>query len=507
METSAPIPQVPGVNPQAAIEAGNRQREINQATTIERDNALRDKTIVDMNAQHALITIDGAVYILSEVRDRNGRPSFELSRTEDLRKLYENRPKVPVPGADGKIKHVHPFDYWMTHKARREYRGLGFFATRPAPAGYYNIWKGLAVQPVPGDWSLLRKHIWEVICSCNLDLFQWVLAWLADGVRRPGETGHTILVMKGKEGIGKNKLVDWYGKIFGRHYLALTSTGQLTGRFNQHLAEAVLVFANEAVWAGDKSALGALKAMATDSERFIEPKRVNGYMIDNAVRIVMASNEDWVVPAGENARRFAVLEVSDAHREDFAYFAAIDAQMQAGGLQAMLHELLTMDISTVQLRKAPYTRALLEQKERTLDGVDRFVLDFIRSAGSGLVVGRPTNWETTEAVIPSDAVHKLYLETMTASEGRSRKSLETEFGMQLRKLVPGVVRVQRSRVWCLKFPPLPECRQQIADYMRSPVVDLFFPLTMTDKAGNVSLEQFTAAGWTPELLIEHGYAR
>ena len=47
---------------------------------------------------------------------------------------------------------------------------------------------------------------------------------------------------------------------------------QVVGRFNSHMKEALLVFANEAVWGGDKVAEGTLKAMITDRETAIEFK-------------------------------------------------------------------------------------------------------------------------------------------------------------------------------------------------------------------------------------------
>jgi hypothetical protein len=428
-----------------------------------------------MNTMHAVINIDGKAYILTETTDGDGRETFELSRKEDMMTIYENRPRVTVQQADGSSKKVHPFKYWLSAGMRREFKGVGFFATKKPRPDFYNVWRGLAVKPRPGDWSLLRNHIWNVICSRDPALFKWVMAWLADGVRRPGETAHTVLVLVGKEGTGKNKLIDWYGKIFGRHYLMLTAAGQLTGRFNQHLAEAVLVFANEAVWAGDKSALGALKSMATDSQRFIEGKGVNGYMLNSAVRIVMASNEQWVVPAGDNARRFAVLEVSEEHMRDYAYFAAIDAQMEAGGLEAMLHELQTIPIDDVQLREPPYTRALLEQKEHTLAGIERFVLDFLRSGGEGLPIA-VLNWETQPVEISAAMLHALYVDQMNRSEGRTRRSLETEFGMRLRKMITSAVTIKRApgaggRV--IRVPALPGCRAEMAEFMHAPVADLF----------------------------------
>src|SRR5947209_4958826 len=76
----------------------------------------------------------------------------------------------------------------------------------------------------------------------------------------------------------------------------------------------------------------------------------------------MASNESWVIPAGLEARRFFVLEVDNACRDAHGYFAAIRKQLENGGYEAMLHDLLNYDLSNFNVRSVPKTEALQEQK-------------------------------------------------------------------------------------------------------------------------------------------------
>ena len=73
------------------------------------------------------------------------------------------------------------------------------------------------------------------------------------------------------------------------------------------------------------------------------------------------ATKDWVVPAGLEERRFLVLDVSDRHMQDYPYFKAIGQQMDNGGREAMLHDLLARDIKDVNLSIYPRTPALLDQ--------------------------------------------------------------------------------------------------------------------------------------------------
>jgi hypothetical protein len=88
---------------------------------------------------------------------------------------------------------------------------------------------------------------------------------------------------------------------------------------------------------------------------------------------VMASNSDWVVPAGADARRFFVLDVADTQMQNTEYFAAIKRQMENGGHEALLWELLHRDISTFEVRSVPQTAALAQQKQFSRRGVDQLI--------------------------------------------------------------------------------------------------------------------------------------
>ena len=90
----------------------------------------------------------------------------------------------------------------MSWIERRQYAaGYGFFPDGRAPAGCYNTWKGLTVTPRKGDWSRLKRHIWENVCQRNPEYFRWVIGWLAQMFQHPEIKPGTHLVLIGKEGV------------------------------------------------------------------------------------------------------------------------------------------------------------------------------------------------------------------------------------------------------------------------------------------------------------------
>ncbi len=104
------------------------------------------------------------------------------------------------------------------------------------------------------------------------------------------------------------------------------------------LRDCVFLFADEAFFAGDKQHVGVLKSLITESSLTIEGKYANAVEFPNYLHIMMASNEDWVVPADLRSRRFYVQNVPDTYVGNYAYFEKIRKQLDAGGYTAMLHD-------------------------------------------------------------------------------------------------------------------------------------------------------------------------
>ena len=145
------------------------------------------------------------------------------------------------------------------------------------------------------------------------------------------------------------------------------------------MRDCIFLLADEAFWAGDKQAEGTLKRIITEDTLLIEPKGVDVKSTKNRLHIMVASNEDWVVPATTDERRFAIFDCSDDVIGDRPYFSDLYAELQNGGLEAMLHDLLAMDLGDWHPRDdIPQTSALrdqIEQSERADRALVRQVLE------------------------------------------------------------------------------------------------------------------------------------
>jgi hypothetical protein len=170
--------------------------------------------------------------------------------------------------------------------------------------------------------------------------------------------------MRGGKGAGKGVFGNLLTRIFGAHGLQISNPKHLVGHFNSHLMHTCLLFADEALWAGDKASEGVLKRTITERTLTIEPKGIDSFEAPNRLSLVMASNEDWVVPASLDERRFAVFNVSNSRQGDRSYFDALHRELyETGGAEAFVHDMLAMPLGDWHPRfDVPHTEGLREQQ-------------------------------------------------------------------------------------------------------------------------------------------------
>jgi len=308
-----------------------------------------DRLVLDLNQKHAVVPVCGRVLIANREYDRVMRRTLlTFSSKSDFETRYCNR-KVYDRGEE-----VGLGTFWVNHPQRAQYDGVGFLPGDSQSEDFLNLWTQWGVEPKPGACDKYLDFVADVICGGNSALFDYIIRWCAHLVQRPQELPETALVFRGKEGVGKNTFIDPLMDIVGReHSLILTSMSQVTGRFSGHLANALLVFCNESIWGGDKSAQGALKSMISDQVQPIESKGRDITQVQNFKRLIFATNENWAVPRGADDRRYVVADVLPLYKGNYAYFSEIKKEMDEGGKEALMHFLLTTDISNWNPRMIP----------------------------------------------------------------------------------------------------------------------------------------------------------
>ena len=118
---------------------------------------------------------------------------------------------------------------------------------------------------------------------------------------------------------------------------------------------------------------------------------------------MMASNEDWVIPASlEDERRFAVGDVSSKYRNDEAFWKKLYREMlgpisstdkRPAGLSRFLWDMKSRDLTDFHPRlNIPVTAALAKQKLASLDYLDTWWFESLVAGAFG------PNMETAQGI-------------------------------------------------------------------------------------------------------------
>lgn len=299
---------------------------------------------------------------------------------------------------------------------------------------FYNLWPGYAVEPVEGDCSLIIAHLRDIWCNGNEKQYEYLITWFAHMLQCPWEKPNVALVVKGGKAAGKSTVFDGILlPILGSLYSKMTHQEQLVGKFNSHTLYKLLLVAEEAFWAGDKTAEGTLKAMVTDKPKTAEPKGVDAYDTYTYYRIAFVSNEARVVPATKDERRFFAIRVSDDKMRDTEYFGALWDQIENGGVQAFMHYLMEWKVDRKLVFNPPHTDVLMEDILENMTTFERWAFEFLHA-------DKEDEFITWDTAVPTASIFDHYKKWLKEAKelgvyvSRAEIGTQTKMTQEVKKL-------------------------------------------------------------------------
>jgi Family of unknown function (DUF5906) len=463
-EDNALSPRLPAAThvPQNVEEKTN---PVSDLMALHAKGASLNSQFLAMNKTYAVVKYGTQILVASIIDD-----DICLMKVEDFHKMLANL-VVPIGNKEIAVSRL-----WFKWEDRRQYLRAGVVFQPGGPpeikGDMLNLWCGFGIKPMPGSWSLLRDHIFKEVCSGRQEHFDYLIRWMAYAVQHPDRPMGVAVAFLGAQGAGKGIVARTFGKFFGKHFAHIANGDQLTGRFNASIGMSCAVFLDEALWAGDKKGEGVLKALITEPSLQLEAKFRDPIRVENRLRIIVASNNDWAIPAGVGDRRWFVLYVTDtyagiAHQD---YWDAVYSQIEHGGAAAMLHDLLSMDISSFNVRAIPHTAAKALQQVHSLHGTQAWLHHILHEGSVG-----GERWQDTGLTIDTDQAYTGY-EDFSKRQREWRPDIKSVWSKKIHAaLGPHIDTTRRTigggRVRSFQFAPLADCRQQFAFHLGAPDLD------------------------------------
>jgi hypothetical protein len=431
-----------------------------------------DNTIAEINKEYAVASLD-QTYILKEKTNALGFRDFSLQSRQSLKTFFENKSVLCI---DGVVR--CKADIWLKSPNRREYNEIVFDPCSIGSSnGNYNLWQGFARKPIQGNCQRYWAHLKENICNNNEELYRYARKWIASIFQHP-DIVHTALVIMGSQGVGKNSFVEPLGILLGRHYVLLSNIHELVSNFNYHLKYAVLIHANEALWGGHRKDIGTLKAMITEEKCLIEGKGKDSVMIKNFKHIILSSNESWPVHLDPDDRRCCVIKASEKHKEDRSYFKALQDELDAGGYEALLHDLLNENLTGFDPRAIPKSSDSFDIKIRSADSAHRYLHEVLREGGFSVGNDQENEYPVWQETIPKNDVYKDYV--LWCQNSKEICLPQAIFGKVINKILvsvedkrPSKQPGKRSRMRCYKFPSLRQVREEFCRAFKETIERIF----------------------------------
>lgn len=360
--------------------------------------------LIPFNSRYAVLNVSGktvignlAAWESPDSTNQHVRDSFipkplpEMQSLADFRNLHSNR-KVTTWKA-GKPRIMPVADIWLDWVGRRQYdEGIRFVPgveQADMPPQVLNLFRGWGMTPDRSANAIqdekacseLLHHLRVVVCGGDNHVYGWLMSWMADILHNPTSKPGTAVILAGRKGCGKSTISEILRKVIGARYcVKVAQKSDIVGDFSGHLATALLVACEEAMFGGDSAANDVLKDRITSETILINEKFMPRVEMRNHARFLFTTNSHYSHQVTDDERRYLCLDVGGQFCGDKAYWDKFHAQLANGGLQAFANTLWNWKQPPgVNLRSPPRTSAHARLYEETLNVEERYFFNALKT--------------------------------------------------------------------------------------------------------------------------------
>jgi hypothetical protein len=251
--------------------------------------------------------------------------------------------------------------------------------------GYkYNVLDSVNNEVINGFIEFVR----EVIADNDEIVFNYIINWFAFIVQNPGVKSEVALVLKGLQGIGKNRFTDILCELLaGYSEKNITDISHITGKFNSALEYKMMVILNELKNCGEDrlANFDSLKSLLTDDKFRINEKNEPMRVAENVNNFIFVSNNAYPVKIENSDRRYVVLKCNDKYRGNFEYFSKLMKRCDKEFYDNLLTYFMKLDLSTFNVRLIPQTEAKQDLIDASRSPLDVWICDHYNELIEGIL--------------------------------------------------------------------------------------------------------------------------
>ena len=387
-------------------------------------------------------------YVREDPEDQSRSVMSERQLMDSYRHLHYADVKTQDSGTVT-VTASHPFiARWIKDPEIRSFKTMVFMPPPlVAPPNAYNIWDGFEVErqlldsPAEHvtceDWSTHPsvKAFLEFFDKLMGSSASYYLDWHAQIFQQPAKKTGISILLKGQEGVGKNRATDLSRAMHGKDKFLQTATpaNTLYGRFNRQREGKLLIVINESSGADNFAANDIIKDMITCDEFQSEGKGTNAYTMNCFARFLFTTNNDNCLKVNPDSRRYVVIEVSSALKGQTEYFKRLsDLIDDRESRYAFYRYLMSRDISKIDwINDRPVTEYYMQMVSLNLPYEHQYIKSLIIQScqeAQGFIDGMVVKMKTED-------MFKSFMEWKKENNVTSYETTTLKFGHKLTQLV------------------------------------------------------------------------
>ena len=277
------------------------------------------------------------------------------------------------------------FTTWIEDENRKSYKEVRFLPKIDDNSEIFNSFKGFNYQHTIKEFSeddeemnyVLEKFGTHINLLCNEDenAATYLFKYIAHLIQKPWEKPGTAIILKSKQGFGKDTLIDIIEKMIGRqHVLRTAEMDDIFGTYNVGLRDRLFLQLNEVEGKDGFSNKEKIKNIITEENTIIREKYISQYDQKNYLRLFILSNNLNPIEINHDDRRFCVFK-SHHKKPNKEYFNDLHAMKDNEEQMNMLFNyIMNYDISDFSPRNdRPKTDAYNNMKEHNQNPLYKFV--------------------------------------------------------------------------------------------------------------------------------------
>jgi len=274
--------------------------------------------------------------------------------------------------------------YWMKDPKRRSYQSIDFIPAKTNDDKVFNTFTGFSHLRFESDGSNGKDYVKKFVDHVKLltdfheESTEYLLNYLAHSLQKTTELPQSVIVIKSREGMGKDCLLDFMARILGNEFFLRTSNlEEVFGQFNSGMRNNIFLQLNEV---GEKDGFlrqNRIKDLSTVKFNNINTKGLPSYSQTNYTRMFIFSNDMNPIAMPKDGRRYVVFQPTRP-RPSREYFNDLyEIINDDSKMYHIAQFLLNRDISSFDPKNRVITKAYEEMRTDNIDPVFYFMKEFL----------------------------------------------------------------------------------------------------------------------------------